>query len=290
MTARASSALAGAGGLQIFWQSWLPDAHSPARGVVVVVHGAGEHSDRYDHVAEALGASGFAVYALDHRGHGRSQGPRVLIDRVARAVADLDALVSIAAGAHPGLPVFMLGHSLGGMLAVSYALAHQSRLRGLVLSGALAALDASSTLRLVGRVVSWVAPRAPLIAIDPTLVSRDPAVVAAYRADPLVHHGRLPARTAAQIADTVDAFPGRVGAITVPALVLYGTADRLCPPAGSVMLVERIGSSDVTVRAYDGLYHEILSEPERETVIADVVAWLEGRVPASGASVQPVSS
>jgi acylglycerol lipase len=275
VTHRASASLRGAGGVEIFWQSWLPDA--PARAALVIVHGLGEHSDRYDHVARALTGDGIAVYACDHRGHGRSQGPRAVVD-VADVVADVDQLAVLAAGEHPDTPVFMLGHSLGGMIAVRYAIDHQARLSGLVLSGALATVDASPALRRIGRLVSAIAPRAPMISLDAELVSRDPAVVAAYRADPLVHHGRIPARTAAQIADTTAAFPEQVGAITLPTLILYGTADGLCPPAGSVMLGEQLSSTDVTIRAYEGLYHEILNEPERATVIGDVRDWLTARI------------
>jgi acylglycerol lipase len=272
---RSGASIRGARGVEIFYQSWLPDA--PARAALIIVHGLGEHSDRYEHVAQALTGDGIAVYACDHRGHGRSQGPRAVVD-VADVVADVDQLVVLAAGEQPDTPVFMLGHSLGGMIAVRYALDHQARLSGLVLSGALATVDASPALRRIGRLVSAVAPRAPMIALDAELVSRDPAVVAAYRADPLVHHGRIPARTAAQIADTTAAFPEQVGAIMLPTLILYGTADGLCPPAGSVMLGEQLGSTDVSIRAYEGLYHEILNEPERATVIGDVRDWLTARI------------
>ena len=270
--ARSSSSLTGVGGLELFWQSWLGEDR--ANAVVVIVHGAGEHSDRYDWTASRLADAGYAVYALDHRGHGRSQGARAVIDRVDHAVSDLHRLVVLASAAHPDAPAFMLAHSLGAMIALRYALSHQNQLDGLILSGALARIEAPAPLRLAGRLISVVAPSTPLIALDPELVSRDPAVVAAYRADPLVHHGRVPARTAAEIADTTDAFPTTVGAITIPTLILYGTADGLCPPAGSVMLADRLGAQEITVRAYEGLYHELLNEPERETVLADVLAWL----------------
>jgi acylglycerol lipase len=285
VTQPGSGRLAGVGGLELFWRWWRRDrpGRAPA-ALVLLVHGAGEHSGRYEHVAQRLVAAGFAVHAIDHRGHGHSQGPRALIDRVSHAVADLDTLVD-AATEHEGArgrPVLMVGHSMGAMLALRYALAHPHRLAGLALSGALASVQASAALRLIGHALSAVAPTLPLIRIDSSLVSRDPAVVAAYRADPLVHHGRLPARTAAEIADTTDAFAEQVPAITVPTLIMYGTADRLCPPSGSVMLGERIGAADTTVRAYDGLYHEIFNEPERETVLDDLCSWLTARVAAAG--------
>jgi alpha-beta hydrolase superfamily lysophospholipase len=279
MTAQASGSLAGVGGQHLFWRSWTPD--EPAHAVIVLVHGLGEHSGRYEHVVARLVDEGYAVHTLDHRGHGRSDGPRALIEDMDHVVTDLDALVDEAVAAHPGLPVFLLGHSMGGLISVRYALAHQDRLAGLVLSASLAELDpVPKPLELVARTLSVIAPRTPLIALDSALVSRDPTVVSDYRSDPLVHHGKIPARTAVQLADSVARFPETVDAITVPVLILYGTADGLCPPAGSVMLGERIGSSDKTVTAYEGLFHEILNEPERERVLDDIAGWLAVRAPA----------
>jgi acylglycerol lipase len=278
VTAESSGSFSGVLGRHIFWRSWTPDARPPG-AVIVLVHGLGEHSGRYDHVVARLVDAGYEVHAVDHRGHGRSDGPRALIEDMDNAVADVDTLIDRAAAGEPDLPVFMLGHSMGGLIALRYALAHQERLAGLVLSAPLAQLDAVPKLQeVVGRALSLIAPRAPLIAIDPELVSRDPIVVADYRSDPLVHHGKIPARTAVQLADAVDRLPSTVSAITVPTLILYGTADGLCPPAGSVMLGERIGAADSTVTAYDGLFHEILNEPEREAVLDDIVGWLGARV------------
>lgn len=272
---------AGAGGLEIFWRSW-PAGGAP-RAVVVIVHGAGEHSGRYEWVAAQLAARSCAVYALDHRGHGRSAGHRGLIDRLDNAVADVDRLVTIARDAHPDLPLFLLGHSMGGTVSLRYAIAHQDRLAGVILSGPLAALqNAPAWLRMAGRALSVLAPRMGLIAVDPALVSRDPDVVAAYRSDPLILHGKLPVRTVAELAAAVEGFPSTVAAITVPTLILYGTADRICPPAGSIMLGERIGAVDRSVRAYDGLFHEILNEPERGAVMRDICAWLAERAVTIG--------
>jgi acylglycerol lipase len=274
---RVEERLTGVGGRRIFWQAWLPETEP--RALVLVAHGASEHSDRYAHVARRLVDEGFAVYAIEHRGHGRSDGPRALIDRLDHAVADLDQLVRLASERHPEAQVFLLGHSMGGAIAVRYAVLHGDRLSGLILSGPLAALEAApAAQRVAARVLSALTPRLPVVAIDASLVSRDPAVVQAYVEDPLVHHGKLPARTVAELAAAIDAFPDEVAKITVPTLIMYGTADGLCPPAGSVMLNERIGASDKTLKAYEGLHHEILNEPEQHQVMDDLSAWLGARV------------
>lgn len=280
VTDHRESELEGAGGLRIYWQAWA--ARAAPRAVVVIAHGASEHSGRYRHVAERLVREGYAVYALDHRGHGRSGGPRPVIDRMDNAVADLDSLIVLAAGEHPGTEVFLLGHSMGGAISLCYAMRHQDRLAGLILSGPLAALEAASPpLRLIAKVLSAVAPRLGVVAIDAQLVSRDPAVVKDYETDPLNSHVKLPARTVAELAAAIESFPAGVGAITVPTLIMYGTADQLCPTEGSVMLSERIGATDKTIHAYEGLYHEILNEPEQQRVLDDLCAWLDAHAPVA---------
>ncbi|MDQ6745897.1 MAG: lysophospholipase [Actinomycetota bacterium] len=273
----AQDRLQGVGGLAIFWQAWLP-AGDP-RAVVLIAHGAGEHSGRYGSLAARLRRDGYAVYALDHRGHGRSEGPRALIDRMGHAVADLHTLAGLAHARHRSAACFLFGHSMGGTVALRYAIAHGAELRGLILSGPLAAVeDAPAALRALVPVLSVLAPRMPLLAVDPQLVSRDPAVVQAYRSDPLVHHSKLPARTVAELATTVASLPNTVGSIKTPTLIAYGTADRLCPPAGSLMLKERIGAADTTLRGYEGLAHEILNEPEQARVMDEICAWIAERV------------
>ncbi len=239
--------LAGAGGAEIYWQAWLPSGEP--RAVVVIAHGIGEHSGRYGHVAARLNAAGFAAYALDHRGHGRSSGPRGLIDRMDHAVSDVDSFVTLAAARHADHP-----------------------------SSAAASLgSAQASTRLEAWALAAVAPTAGVMEIDPSLISHDPAVVRSYREDPLVYQGQLPARTVAEVAATVEGFAAGVPALRVPLLVMAGTGDRIVPPSGSRMMYDRAGSPDRTLRLYDGLYHELFNEPERRVVLGDVTGWLDAR-------------
>ncbi len=265
----------GAKGLEIFWQSWR--AQAPTRAVVVISHGAGEHSGRYERPALELAELGYPVYALDHRGHGRSEGPRALVDRLDNAAADLDVLVDLARREHPDTPLFLLGHSLGATIALRCALGRQDKLDGLILSGALAVIDLPpAPVRLAARAFSAIVPRMPALGVDPATVSRDPREVEAYRTDPLVHHGKLPMRTVAEIAAATEAFPEQMPSLTLPLLLVHGSEDRLAPVQGSRMVYERASSEDKTLKIYDGLFHEVLNElPEdRERVLADIAAWL----------------
>jgi alpha-beta hydrolase superfamily lysophospholipase len=272
-----SGTFPGQAGVEIHWQRWLPEG--AARATVVIAHGVSEHSDRYAHVAARLTREGYAVYALDHRGHGRSGGKRALIDRLDRAVDDIDTLIGIARSEQPGVKLFLLGHSMGGGISLEYALEHQDRIDGLVLSAPAAALDAASRLELVaGRVLSAIAPAAGVFPVDSSTISRDPEVVRAYDEDPMVFHKKLPARTVAELAGAIQTFPERTPGLRLPLLVMLGTGDELVPPAAGRMVHERSGSSDKQLIEYEGLYHEILNEPEQERVLDDLVAWLSRRV------------
>lgn len=272
------SSFKGARGRTISWRLWDAGGEA-ARAVVVIAHGYGEHSGRYDHVAQRLVRQGYAVYAPDHNGHGRSEGTRGRIS-FADAVADLDQLIALAAERHPDLPIFLLGHSMGGALALRYALAHGDRLTGLILSGPLVQVEGRPAAKLLGRFLGAVAPGLPLTKLDPQLVSRDPDVVRAYVEDPLVFHRPLPAGTVAEFLNRAATLPGEVSAITAPTLLMYGTADGLCNPQGAVLVSERIGATDLTTIPYEGLYHEILNEPEQQRVLDDLSGWLAARTPA----------
>ena len=272
-----SGTFPGEAGVEIHWQCWLP-AEKP-RAVVVIAHGVSEHADRYSHVAARLVKDGYAAYALDHRGHGRSGGKRAVVDRLARAVADLDTLIGMARAEQPDVKLFLLGHSMGGAISLEYAIEHQDRIDGLVLSAPAAALEAANPLELAaGRVLSVVAPNAGVFPVDSSTISRDPEVVRAYDEDPMVFHRKLPARTVSELAGAIKTFPERTPGLELPLLVMVGTADELVPPEASHMVHDRAGSDDKRLISYPGLYHEILNEPEQDQVMDDLVAWLDAHL------------
>lgn len=242
---------------------------------MVIAHGGGEHSGRYQHVAERLTREGYGVYALDHRGHGLSQGKPGLLDRLDNAVADLGTLIAIAREALPQQDLFLLGHSMGGAIALEYALDRPQTIDALVLSAPLAKLEAASPVQLAAaRLISAVAPATGVAKVDSSKVSRDPAVVTAYDEDPLVLHGKLPARTITELAAAIERFPHRLPQLTLPLLVMVGAADELVPPDAARMVAELAGSTDKRLIEYEGLHHEIFNEPEQDKVLDDLVAWL----------------
>jgi acylglycerol lipase len=268
-----AQSFSGAEGLEIHWKQW--PCPPPSRATVVIAHGGGEHSGRYQHVAERLTHEGYGVYALDHRGHGRSQGKPGLLDRLDNAVADLGTLIAIAREALPQQDLFLLGHSMGGAIALEYALDRPQTIEALVLSAPLAKLEAASPVQLAAaRLISVVAPATGIAKVDSSKVSRDPAVVTAYDEDPLVLHGKLPARTITELAAAIERFPRRLPELTLPLLVIVGAADELVPPDAARMVAELAGSADKQLIEYEGLHHEIFNEPEQDEVLDDLVAWL----------------
>lgn len=273
-------------GQSAYWQAWLPP--TAATAVVVIVHGLAEHSARYGHVGTRLAEAGFATYAADHRGHGRTPGRRANLERMGLVVDDLGAFVRFTIERHPGCPVFMIGHSLGGLIALQYATGPDARLDGLVVSGPAVQLTAGSALlkRMAGA-LSALAPNLGVATLDIELISRDPEVVRSYRADPLVHHGKVPARTGAEMLAAIAALPGRLPRLSIPLLLLHGTEDRICLPTGSALVYDTVPSADKTLRRYPGLYHEVFNEPEQEMVLCDLLSWLESHLPATSPAPEP---
>jgi alpha-beta hydrolase superfamily lysophospholipase len=270
--------LIGHRGVRLFCQRWDPEEEP--LGAVVVAHGYAEHSDRYHHVAETLTSAGWAVLALDHRGHGRSQGRRAVTDRLGWLLDDLDLVVDRATGVPAGARPVLLGHSMGGGLAAAYAISYPGKLSALVLSGPALGMAAtmSAPQRLAVKALSAVAPGLGTVKLDAGAVSRDPAVVAAYESDPMVYRGKVPARTAREMLRASDLVAERAGELELPLLIVAGSEDSLVPLEGSRRLERHAGSGDKTLTVYDGLYHEVFNEPEGDKVLADVVAWLDDHV------------
>ncbi|WP_179470313.1 alpha/beta hydrolase [Mycolicibacterium vinylchloridicum] len=278
VTTRTERTFDGVGGVRIVYDVWTPD--TAPRGVVVLSHGLGEHARRYDHVAERFGQAGLVTYALDHRGHGRSGGKRVRVRSIDEYAGDFDTLVKIATAEHPGLKRIVLGHSMGGGIVFAWGVQHAGDFDLMVLSGpAVAAQTGVSRGKLLlGKAVGSLLPDLPVEELDSTAISRDPEVVAAYNADPLVHHGKIPAGIAKALVSVGETMPQRARQLTAPLLVVHGADDALVPAGGSELLVDCVGSPDVHLKVYPGLFHEVFNEPERDRVLDDVTAWIEARL------------
>ena len=254
------------------------DVHRPDTepvGVVFVAHGLGEHAGRYRHVAQALADDGFVVVAPDHAGHGRSDGRRLGVTDFSDFTADLHAVMRAGGDGVPGRR-FLLGHSMGGAIALDFALDHQDELDGLILSGPalVPGADLPSILVKLAPLLGRIAPRLPGTALSADGISRDRSVVAAYEADPLVFHGKIPAGLGGALMSTLQTFPARLPGLRLPTLALHGESDKLADVSGTRMLGELAGGDDVTVKIYPGLFHEIFNEPEKDAVLKDVTDWI----------------
>lgn len=261
----------------LHWQAWHPDAE--ARAVVLIAHGLAEHAGRYVHVAEALTGEGYAVYAIDHAGHGQSPGKRCVVNDFGRFIEGMLELDRHARTETPGLPVTLLGHSMGGLIAGLTALAEPGHFHSLVLSGpAVIASDPPPRWQeIIVRLIARLAPGLGALALDANEISKDPAVVEAYLADPLVYNGKIPAGLVVAIFDAMAALRERASALTLPLLAMHGSDDRLTAPEGSELVVESAASEDKTLRAWPGLKHEIFNEPEQAQVLGVLTGWLNER-------------
>jgi len=270
----------GARGIHLYEQWWRPRA-APPRAAVVIVHGLKDHGSRYDELATRLCARGFAVYAFDLRGHAHSEGERVWIESFDDYLDDLDIYLRRVAAREPQRPVFLFGHSMGGAIATLYTITHKPpagpQLRGLITHAAALKVDASGVTVFGMRVVAATTPHAGIFQLDLEQFSRDPDVVGRAKTDPLVYQPSAPARTARELVGAIRRIDEHMEDVTLPLLALHGTADRVTPPAGSEELYRRARSGDKTLKLYPGLYHDLVHEPEKETVIADIIAWLEAR-------------
>jgi len=276
----AESLLSEPGALRLFAQSWMP-VDEP-RAVLAIVHGLAEHSGRYAPVGYELAALGFGVHALDLRGHGRSEGPAAYVRSVAEYLDDVDRFLKHAR--RPDRPLFVLGHSLGGTVVTLGCVTGRIETDGIILSGA-ALPGGSKTPRVMGAVVSLAAkvlPKTPTVRLDAEAVSRDPEVVARYVADPLVYRGRLRAGFVGAFARALERIEQDAAMFDQTVLLMHGGTDTLVNPDASRGGAEHFASEDVTLNIYEGLFHEVLNEPEREQVTADMVQWMADRIAGAG--------
>jgi alpha-beta hydrolase superfamily lysophospholipase len=265
---------------EIYYQCWEPD--TAPRGLIVVVHGMAEHGGRYDRFATAAVQHGYAVAALDQPGHGRSSGSNAHVARFDDFQRALQAFHKELAARFSGIPHFLLGHSLGGLISATYLLQHQAEFAGCVLSGPAIKTDIKppALQMLVIRLLSLLMPRFGVLQLDANGVSRTPAEVERYCADPLVYNGKISARVVAELFVAMDSVQQRAGEITLPMLLLHGGDDAMASPEGSRFLDEHMGSSDKTLHIYPGLYHEIFNEPERDTIFSELLSWCDAHAPS----------
>jgi acylglycerol lipase len=258
---------------------WAPITR--AQSVVVLVHGLKDHTRRYAELAGELVSRGNAVIGFDLRGHGRSSGPRAWVRWFDDYLSDLGVAVGEARRRHPESPLVLFGHSMGGAIVTLFSLDHPEQVQGLVLSAPAVRPGGNVGAATIAftKFLGTVAPHAAIFRLPDADFSRDPTVVAANVADPLISHRPAPARTAAQLLGAMERIRHRAGELPLPLLVLHGTADRITDPSGSQELVRNAGSRDKNLLLYPGLFHDLLHEPERGTVITDLVAWLDTRFP-----------
>jgi len=268
----------GANNANTYQQSWLPDGD--AKAVLLIFHGLAEHSGRYMNVVNHFVPKGYAVYGLDHYGHGKSEGDRVFVPRFEQFTDTIKSYFDKVRAQQPGKPIFLVGHSMGGLISSAYLLDHQQELAGAVLSGASVQVpdNISPTTIFMGKLLSNLLPKLGLLGLDANDISRDPAVVDAYVNDPLVYTGKTTTRLAAELLKGMQRVSAEAGNITLPILVVHGSADKLVPSSAGQLLYDRVSSPDKTLKIYDGLYHEVFNEPERDVVLGDVEAWLEERI------------
>jgi len=263
--------------LDFYERRWEPAGR--AKADLVLLHGYGEHCSRYDHVGKALSLAGIAVHTYDQRGYGRSPGKRAYIDDFNVLLGDLDVYLAHLQPRLEGAPFFMMGHSMGGMVLAAYMQTRQVPVRGLIFSSPFLALndDVPKILLALASILGAITPWLPVARVDNAGLSRDPKVVEAADKDPLSYHGMVKARTGAQFNAVIGRIQADFEAITAPVYIIHGGEDRIVPNAGSRMLYERCSSTDKTLKIYEGGYHELWNDLEKEAVISGIRDWILAR-------------
>ncbi len=272
-------------GLKIVFRSWRP--RSQPRAVVAIVPGFNSHSGYYTWAAGQLAADGYAVSAIDLRGRGKSDGERFYVETFADYVADVTAFVQLAKTRQPGLPVFLLGHSAGGVVSCLYALEHQTELAGLICESFAFKLPAPDFALAVFKGLGHIAPHAHVLHLKNADFTRDPKAVDAMNADPLIAHETQPTGTLAAMVRADERLKDAFPRITLPVLILHGTVDKAARPDGSQFFYDTAGSKDKTLKLYDGHFHDLLNDVDKDKVMADITQWIDAivtRTVTSGSS------
>jgi len=277
--------LEGTGG-RIFTRHWRPAGQPKA--ALTICHGVNSHGGQYIAAAEEFAARGFAVTALDLRGRGRSEGERFYVESVDDYVSDLSLTIELARSHDPDLPLYLLGHSAGGVTAVSYALDYQDRIDGLICESFAFRVHAPDFALKLLEGASHIAPHLHVLKLKMEDFSRDPAWDEALLADPLTKDEVQPVQTVAALARAGERFEREFGTITLPLLILHGTADKATRPDGSQEFFDHAGSADKELILYDGYFHDLLSDLGKERVFDDIAGWIEARLPAAHPIAMPM--
>ncbi|HCY85032.1 MAG TPA: alpha/beta hydrolase [Desulfobacteraceae bacterium] len=276
--AREQGFLNGPDNTKLYYQCWLPQGES--RAALVVVHGIAEHCGRYMNLVNALVPKGFSVYGIDHYGHGKSGGKRLFVPDFSVFTRGVDLLVDRVREWEPGKQVYVVGHSMGGLITAAWLLDHQKKTDGAILSGpAVKVPDHVSRVTLaVSGLLSTLCPGLGILRLDSNTISRDPAVVTAYVNDPLVSTGKVTARLASQMLGACRRVTDHARDIRLPLLILQGGADALVDPEGSEEFHRAVGATDKNLVVYPGKFHEIFNDPGHDAVFADILEWLNARI------------
>lgn len=270
------SSFEGVDGLKIATKSW--ETSGPARAVMILVHGFNAHSGYMEWPGEQFAAHGLASYALDLRGRGNSEGERFYVEKFQDYLDDVHTLVGQAKAENPGLPVYLLGHSAGGVIATSYVYDHQDEVAGLVCESFAFDVGLPHLVQLALQGVGYLAPHVHVFSLNNADFSRDPAHVERMNNDPLIHKESQPAETASEMLKAAERLKEHMPSFTVPVFIIHGTEDKATRPAGSQYFYDNAGSTDKTLKLYEGHYHDLLADTGKEGVLADIQAWLDERI------------
>ena len=277
------SSFEGVGGLKIFTRSWA--AEGSPRGVMILVHGFNAHSGYMTWPAEQFAAKGLACYALDLRGRGKSEGERFYVENFSDYLEDVNRLVTIAGSENPGLPVYVLGHSAGGVIATSYVFEHQTEIAGLICISFAYDVGLPGAVELILKGIGYLTPHLHVFSLKNADFSRNPEAVAAMDNDPLIANESQPAETAAEMLKAADRLTENFPKFKVPVFIIHGTADQATRAEGSQHFFDTAGSTDKTLKLYEGHYHDLLNDIDREIVMADIQNWIDQRLPARRSTV-----